>query len=175
MVRPVQGTELHKFGSHSKVVESEEKHICVRDIVLVHYTSKSFPGTYRLTRVKQVEVDEVDGLIHTSTVVYSLLAELKPKDRADNKGITKKELRVPAQRLVLILPIEELEVQKDTVLNEETEAETTSEPDVEEADVASVHEVADCTGYSWGGVGSKFGGAWGNQLRSSDEEGLQTV
>ena len=108
-------------------------------------------------------------------MVYSLLAELKPKDRADNKGITKKEVRVPAQRLVLILPIEELEVQKDTVLNEETEAETTSEPDVGEADVASVHEVADCTGYSWGGVGSKFGGAWGNQLPSSDEEGLQTV
>ena len=51
MVRPVQGTELHKFGSHSKVVESEES---VRDIVLVHYTSKSFRGTYRLTRVKQV-------------------------------------------------------------------------------------------------------------------------
>ena len=25
-----------------------------------------------------------------------------------------------------------------------------------------------------GTVGSKFGGAWGNQLRSSNEEGLQT-
>ena len=116
--------------------QREKRNICVGDVVLVHYTSKSFPGTYRLARVKQVEVDEVDGLVHTCTVVYSLLAELKPKDRAKYKGITKKELRVPVQRLVLILPIEEAEVQKDTVLDEETVAGATSEPAAEHSDEA---------------------------------------
>ena len=137
--------------------QRERRNICVGDVVLVHYTSKSFPGTYRLARVKQVEVDEVDGLVHTCTVVYSLLAELKPKDRAEYKGITKKELRVPVQRLVLILPIEEAEVQRDKVLDEEAEegveADVTSEPEVEEAEVASVQELAGRTGYSWGELG----------------------
>jgi hypothetical protein len=52
----------------------------------------------------------MDGLVHTCTVVYSLLAELSYADRAKYKGITKKELRVPVQRLVLILPVEEAEV-----------------------------------------------------------------
>ena len=74
----------------------------------------------------------MDGLVHTCTVVYSLLAELKPKDRAEYKGITKKELRVPVQRLVLILPIEEAEIQKD----EETVAGATSEPAAEHSDEA---------------------------------------
>ena len=60
--------------------------------------------------MKEVEVDSVDGLVHTCTVVYSLLAELSYADRAKYKGITKKELRVPVQRLVLILPVEEAEV-----------------------------------------------------------------
>jgi hypothetical protein len=55
-------------------------------------------------------VDNVDGLVHTCTVVYSLLAELSYADRAKYKGITRKELRVPVQRLVLILPVEEAEV-----------------------------------------------------------------
>ena len=82
---------------------------------------------------------------------------MKPKDRAEYKGITKKELRVPVQRLVLILPIEEAEVQKDTVVDieaeEETEAEATSEPGVTETDVASEQEVSACTGYNWGELG----------------------
>ena len=85
----------------------ERRNIRVGDIVLVQYTTKSSPGTYRLARVKEVEVDSVDGLVHTCTVVYSLLAELSYADRAKYKGITKKELRVPVQRLVLILPVEE--------------------------------------------------------------------
>ena len=52
------------------------------------------------------------GLVHTCNVVYSLLAELSYADRDKYKGITKKELRVPVQRLVLILPVEEAEVDK---------------------------------------------------------------
>ena len=87
----------------------ERRNIRVGDIVLVQYTTKSSPGTYRLARVKEVEVDSVDGLVHTCTVVYSLLAELSYADRAKYKGITKKELRVPVQRLVLILPVEDVE------------------------------------------------------------------
>ena len=83
---------------------------------------------------------------------------MKLKDRAEYKGVTKKELRVPVQRLVLILPIEEAEVQKDIgsmeiEAEEETEAEATSEPGVTETDVASEQEVSACTGYNWGELG----------------------
>ena len=84
--------------------------MAIGDIVLVHYESKSSPGVYRLARVIKVEVDKMDGLVHTCVVRYSLLAELKPADRTKYKGITRKELRVPVQRLVLILPVEESEV-----------------------------------------------------------------
>ena len=68
-----------------------------------------------------------------------------------------KELRVPEQRLALILPIEEAEVQRDKVLDEEAEegveADATSEPEVEVAEDASVQELAGRTGYSWGELG----------------------
>ena len=87
--------------------QQERRNMRVGDVVLVQYTSKSSPGTYRLARVIEEEVDEVDGLVHTCTVVYSLLAELKKSDRAKYKGITKKRIRVAVQRLVLILPVEE--------------------------------------------------------------------
>lgn len=88
----------------------ERRNIAVGDIVLVQYESKSSPEVYRLARGIKVEVDKMDGLVHTCVVMYSLLAELKPADRAKYKGITRKELRVPVQRLVLILPVEESEV-----------------------------------------------------------------
>lgn len=97
----------------------ERRNIRVGDVVLVEYSSKSAPGTYRLARVSEVEVDDVDGLVHTCTVVYSLLAELSEKDKALYKGITKKELRVPVQRLVLILPVEESEVPAEDVEHEQ--------------------------------------------------------
>ena len=132
--------------------QKERRNICVGDIVLVQYTSKSFPGTYRLARVKQVEVDEVDGLVHTCTVVYSLLAELRPKDRAEYKGITKKELRVPVQRLVLILPVEEGDVQRDIGVKS-IEAEATSEPGETEAEVVSEQESAVSAGHNWEQLG----------------------
>lgn len=87
-----------------------QRNISVDDIVLVMYSSKSSPGTYRLARVIGVEKDEVSGLVHTCEVVYSLLAELKQEEVAEYKGITKKTLRVPIQRLVLILPVEEARI-----------------------------------------------------------------
>ena len=104
--------EQFKIQNFSSLVptqrwQQERRNIRVGDVVLVEYSSKTAPGTYRLARVVEVEVDDVDGLVHTCTVVYSLLAELSEKDRALYKGITKKLLRVPVQRLVLILPVEE--------------------------------------------------------------------
>ena len=90
--------------------QMERRNMRVGDIVLIQYENRSAPGTYRLARVVKVEVDKVDGLVHTCVVMYSLLADLKLADRVKYKGITRKELRVPVQRLVLILPVEEAEV-----------------------------------------------------------------
>ena len=86
--------------------------------MLVQYSGKSSPGTYRLARVIRVEVDRVDGLVHTCVVMYSLLAELRQQDRDKYKGITRKEVRVPVQRLVLILPVEEAEVKSGEVIED---------------------------------------------------------
>ena len=58
----------------------------------------------------EVEVD-VDDLVRTCIIIYSLIAELREEERAKYKGVTKKELRVPVHRLVLILPVEEIEDQ----------------------------------------------------------------
>ena len=77
-----------------------KRNLCVGDIVLIQYSSKAAPGTYRLGRIKDVEVDQ-DGLVRTCNVRYSLC---KPGATSD---VMRKEVRVPIQRLVLILPIEE--------------------------------------------------------------------
>ena len=68
--------------------------------MLIQYSSKTVPGTYRLGRVKDVEMDS-DGLVRTCNVHYNLC---KPGAKPD---IMRKEVRVPVQRLVLILPIQE--------------------------------------------------------------------
>ena len=76
--------------------------------MLVHYASKTAPGTYRLGRVLSVEIDN-DSLVRTCTVCYYLC----------NGDLTKrgvpKEIRVPAQRLVLILPVEEQNSSSNTI------------------------------------------------------------
>ena len=77
-----------------------KRNLSVGDIVLIQYSSKSAPGTYRLGRICNVEVD-VDGLVRTCTVQYHLC---KPDA---NPQSVRKEVRVPSQRLVLILPIED--------------------------------------------------------------------
>ena len=84
----------------------ERRNMQVGDVVLIQYTGKCKPATYRLGVVIEVEVDD-DGLVRTVSVEYSLLSELTENDRLLYKGITKKRLRVPVQRLVLILPVEE--------------------------------------------------------------------
>ena len=84
----------------------ERRNMKIGDVVLIQYTGKCRPATYRLGVVVDVEVDG-DGLVRTVSVEYSLLAELTWEDRASYKGVTKKRLRLPVQRLVLILPVEE--------------------------------------------------------------------
>ena len=78
------------------------------DIVLVSYQDKSKTGTFRLGRVESVEVDK-DGLVRTCTVQYRIVrADLPMEDmRIYFKGLAFKFLRVPVQRLVVILPVEE--------------------------------------------------------------------
>ena len=84
----------------------ERRNLCVGDVVLIKYEGKCSPGTYRLGVVCEVELSP-DGLVRTATVEYSLLAELPEAERHLYKGITKKRIRVPVQRLVLILPVDE--------------------------------------------------------------------
>ena len=78
----------------------------IGDVVLIQYASKSAPGTYRLGRVNDVEIDH-DGLVRTCTVMYKLIKPVNSTNRSTVDNIVKKEIRVPVQRLVLILPVEE--------------------------------------------------------------------
>ena len=82
------------------------RNMCIDDIVLIEYKSKSFPGTYRLGRIKDVTVDS-DKLVRTCTVKYKLIKSSSATLRNIHKDITTKEITVPVQRLVLILPVEE--------------------------------------------------------------------
>lgn len=84
-----------------------KRNICVDDIVLIEYKGKSAPGTYRLGRVKEVEIDPRDNLVRTCTVIYKLVKPSVKNVRDIFKDITSKEVRVPVQRLILILPAEE--------------------------------------------------------------------
>ena len=122
----------------------ERRNMRVGDVVLIQYTGKCRPATYRLGVVVAVEVDG-DGLVRTVSVEYSLLAELAWEDRAAYRGITKKRLRLPVQRLVLILPVEE----SDQVL-----------PGGQAGDVPAPHdEVAQEVvnyGVVWNGVDKKY-------------------
>ena len=97
----------------------------VGDIVLIAYEGKCKPGSYRLGIVNDVEMDE-DGFVHTVTVSYSLLAEMSKKDHLSYTGITKKTLRTPVQRLVLILPIKDQTLSNQATSNQETSISTCS-------------------------------------------------
>ena len=56
----------------------------------------------------QVKLEE-DGLVRTVDVTYSLLRELPKTEGAEFKSVTNKTIRVPLQRLVLIVLVEEKE------------------------------------------------------------------
>ena len=88
-----------------KWVDSK-RNITVGDIVLIKYSSKSAPGTYRLGRVTDVEHDD-DNLVRTCTVKYNLIKPIDAANRDSIAGVVRKEVRLPIQRLVLILPVEE--------------------------------------------------------------------
>ena len=83
-----------------------QRNMQVGDIVLIQYSSKTAPGTYRLGRVINVETDE-DNLVRTCTAKYNLIKPVVASNRDSLKDVVRKEIRVPVQRLVLILPVEE--------------------------------------------------------------------
>ena len=82
------------------------RNMSVDDVVLIEYKSISAPGTYRLGQVKKVEVDD-DNLVRTCIVTYKLVKPSKRNARDIFKDVTSKDIRVPVQRLILILPVEE--------------------------------------------------------------------
>ena len=109
--------------------------------MLVSYTDKSKTGTFRLGRVDKIEVDE-DGLVRTCVVQYRLVRSDLPKEdmMIYFKGLKCKSIRVPVQRLVMILPIEEQLVEvktEDTKVEnqEETNDDNLNEVVVDEEDL----------------------------------------
>ena len=83
-----------------------KRNMMARDVVLIQYSSKSIPGTYHLGRVTEVELDE-DNLVRTCLVRYHLVKPIKADNRDSTNDVLRKQIRVPVQRLVLILPVEE--------------------------------------------------------------------
>ena len=83
-----------------------KRNLEIGDVVLIQYSSKAAPGTYRLGRVTQVEVDS-DALVRTCTVMYKLVKPVDEKNKDTVSDVVTKKVRVPVQRLVLILPVNE--------------------------------------------------------------------
>ena len=83
-----------------------KRNICKGDVVLIEYKSKSAPGTYRLGKVVEAEFDH-DGLVRTCTVLYKLVKPITAGNKDTVGDVVSKQVRVPVQRLVLILPVEE--------------------------------------------------------------------
>ena len=117
------------------------------DVVLISYSEKSKSGTFRLGIVEQVEVDD-DGLVRTCTVGYRLVrSDLPPEEqRLYYKGLKYKKLRVPVQRLCVILPVEEQEEpcyltrsgQGDQVLTKDFVNEKQVDKEIVDSDTTSV-------------------------------------
>ena len=83
-----------------------QRNMVVGDVVLIEYSSKTAPGTYRLGRVSAVEVDH-DNLVRTCTVTYKLIRPITQNNKDTVRDVVTKTVRVPVQRLVLLLPVEE--------------------------------------------------------------------
>ena len=105
LVVPIQGTILRFIDPCTEMGRSLQKY-AVDDVVLIKYSSKSASGTYRLGRVMQVKLDE-DNLDRTCVVKYRLIKSITDANRQAVDDIVFKEIRVPVQRLVLIIPVEE--------------------------------------------------------------------
>ena len=96
---------FHSLVPTRKWMEAK-RNVAADDIVLIEYASKSAPGTYRLGRVLSVETDN-DGLVRTCTVLYKLVRPVNDNNRNTVNDVVSKHVRVPVQRLVMILPVEE--------------------------------------------------------------------
>ena len=124
--------KVHCFDSllPTQAWHQEKRGVRPGDIVLISYSDKSKTGTFRLGRVESTEVDE-DGLVRTCVVQYRLVrADLPKEDMLIYfKGLKCKSIRVPVQRLVMILPVDEEEM---TVKNKEDIAEEIIEHEVAE-------------------------------------------
>ena len=83
-----------------------KRNVAVGDVVLIEYKSKTVPGTYRLGKVLSVEKD-YDDLVRTCTVLYKLVRPITKENKETVEDVVSKEVRVPVQRLVMILPVEE--------------------------------------------------------------------
>jgi len=94
----------------SKSWHTERRGVKIGNVVLISYSDQSKTGTFKLGRVINIEVDE-DNLVRTCTVSYRLIrSDMPPEDmRLYFIGIKYKEIRVPVQRLCVILPLEEQE------------------------------------------------------------------
>ena len=88
-----------------------KRNVCVSDVVLIQYSSKSSPGTYRLGRIINTELEE-DGVARTCTAKYGLC------NRDSSSKAVHKQIRLPVQRLVLILPVEEQSSGNERSVNE---------------------------------------------------------
>ena len=86
----------------------EKRSVAVGDVVLISYLDKSKTGTYRLGVVDSVEIDP-DGLVRTCQVRYRLVrSDLPAKElRIYFKGLKFKNIRVPVQRLCVLLAVED--------------------------------------------------------------------
>ena len=110
---------------------------------MIRYYEKSKTGTYKLGKVSSVEID-ADGLVRTCTVTYRLVrSDLPPEElRFYYKGLKYKEIRVPVQRLCMILPVEEQEnssfLEKEN--NVKTRRETMENVDMNVGDIVSCSE-----------------------------------
>lgn len=145
--------EQHKVQNFTSLMPTckcheEQRNMRVGNIVLIEYETKSKAGTYWLGRIVQAEKDK-DGLVRTCWVKYSLLKELPEDQKLEYPGITKKKIRVSVQRLVLKVPVEELdevletsnmktEVPETVHLQETTIGESTYRQEVEVLEVSSV-------------------------------------
>ena len=103
----------------------------------IKYVDKSKTGTFKLGRVESIEVDSY-GLVRTCLVQYRLVRSDQPIEelRIYFKGLQFKNIRVPVQRLVIILPIEEQEEvhveQVDVEKTKDIEIITDEDCDIEE-------------------------------------------
>jgi hypothetical protein len=86
----------------------KQRGVRVGDIVLISYSDKSKSGTYRLGIVLQVELDD-DNLVRTCEVSYRIVRSDLPAEelRFYFNGLKYKKIRVPVQRLCVLLPVEE--------------------------------------------------------------------